>query len=212
MQRLYSDLFNYCQQLEHTFDVIPRTRESALLSLSDYIVRKITTDELVQLIVVCTHNSRRSHFGQLWLSIAANYYGISSVQTFSGGTEATAFNKNAVNALKEIGVHITTNTPDLSNPIYDITWQDEQKPYQAFSKQYATPPNPTQQFGAILVCSDADQNCPLIQGCDFRLALPYHDPKQYDGTSSTAREYLNTCQEIGREMLFVFNQVQRKLP
>ena len=46
----------------------------------------------IQLMFVCTHNSRRSHISQQRAQASAAYLNVDNVQTFSGGTEATAFN------------------------------------------------------------------------------------------------------------------------
>jgi len=45
--------------------------------------------------------------GQLWISVAAAYYGLPKVDTFSGGTAITAFNPRAVKALQDLGFEIT---------------------------------------------------------------------------------------------------------
>ena len=59
---------------------------------------KNATKKPLNLIFICTHNSRRSHMGQLWAQVAAFYYGIEHVYCYSGGTEATAFNPRSVKA------------------------------------------------------------------------------------------------------------------
>ncbi|RME96097.1 MAG: hypothetical protein D6772_12365 [Bacteroidetes bacterium] len=76
---------------EGEFDQIPVERKAVLEELGDYIYEKSTGGETAKLTVICTHNSRRSHMGQLWLAAAAAYYGIEGIATYSGGTEATAF-------------------------------------------------------------------------------------------------------------------------
>ena len=91
---------NYCNQLIKEFDLIGSDRKGILKKLAEYIQAKKSKNEAVNLIYICTHNSRRSHFGQVWASVAANYYLIDQVSAFSGGTEATAFNKNAIGLSK----------------------------------------------------------------------------------------------------------------
>ncbi|HRD39757.1 MAG TPA: protein-tyrosine-phosphatase, partial [Bacteroidia bacterium] len=99
----------------------------------------------IHLIYVCTHNSRRSHFGQVWAQVAADYYQIENVSTFSGGTEATAFNPNAINALKRVGFKIESS--DLSvNPLYQVFYSESTKPCLCFSKVYNHPDNPQAHF------------------------------------------------------------------
>ena len=200
---LYPKIQSIYKAFQQKYDLIPTERKAQLRTLSDYISHKIKTKQAVKLVVICTHNSRRSHLGQLWLAVAADYFQLPDIHTFSGGTEATAFNIRAVDALRHIGFDIRTENPNADNPNYDIQWQTNTPPYRTFSKKYDTPPNPTTQFAAIMVCTQADEGCPLVQGCDFRLALPFDDPKAFDNTPLEAAKYTERARQIGREMLFV---------
>lgn len=198
---LFGQIEMLCQELEQEFDLIPVARKEKLLLLRDYISRKIEANETPQLIVICTHNSRRSHIGQLWLAIAADYFQLPPIHTFSGGTEDTAFNIRAVRAFQEIGFDIKSKE-GAENPIYEVTWKKGMTPYLAFSKKYDSNPNPKEKFAAIMVCTEADVGCPIVQGCDFRLALPYEDPKAFDDTDLEEEKYIERIRQIGREILF----------
>jgi hypothetical protein len=61
-----------------------------------------------------------------------------------------------------------------------------------------------------MVCSEADQGCPFVPGTDFRLALPFDDPKAFDGTDLQDVKYDERCKQIGTEMLFVMSNVVLK--
>ncbi|MEL7147696.1 MAG: hypothetical protein AAFO69_15080 [Bacteroidota bacterium] len=197
-----------CEELESQFDLIPEARKSKLLLLKDYIRRKYNDDEVPQLTVICTHNSRRSHLGQVWLAVGSLYYDLPVIQTFSGGTEATAFNSRAVAALRRVGFEISQTKETSSNPVYHIKWSAEIPAYQAFSKKYDSAPNPTERFGAILVCSEADTGCPVVAGADFRLFLPFEDPKAFDDTAQETVMYDERCRQIGRELLFALSDIR----
>lgn len=207
---LYPKIETFCKELEQKFDLIPAERKEKLLLLSDYISRKIRGNEIPKLIVICTHNSRRSHIGQLWLAVCAEYLQLPEIQTFSGGTEATAFNIRAVRAFQRIGFHITTEEEHNSNLIYNISWKEGMEAYPTFSKKYESEPNPKEGFAAIMVCSQADEGCPFVFGCDFRLSLPYDDPKEFDGTDMEEGKYNERVRQIGREILFSLSQVNQK--
>ena len=56
--------------------------------------------------------------------MAAYYFGYDRVQTYSGGTEATAFNPNAIKAIQKAGFEITTDGV-LSNPHYTLNFNKE---------------------------------------------------------------------------------------
>ena len=207
---LYPKIEAFCKELEQEFDLIPPERKEKLLLIGDYISSKFQENETPKLIVICTHNSRRSHIGQLWSAIGAEYFQLPEIHTFSGGTEATAFNIRAVMAFQKIGFDITPEEEHKSNPIYNISWKEGMEAYPPFSKKYEDEPNPREGFAAIMVCSQADEGCPFVFGCDFRLSLPYDDPKEFDGTGMEVEKYDERVRQIGREILFSLSQVNRK--
>lgn len=199
-----------CVLLTQEFDLIPEARKEILNRLAAYIIVNSEQQKPIQLMYVCTHNSRRSHFGQLWAHVAADYFGISNVTTYSGGTEATAFNPNAIQALQEVGFEITAVDSTLPNPHYMVRF-GEGKQTTCFSKVFDHAVNPTTDFAAIMTCSDAEANCPFIPGVALRLATTYDDPKAFDGTPLQAEKYLERSTQIGRECLYVFSQVKSHL-
>jgi protein-tyrosine-phosphatase len=203
---IVQELLQNIEKLTQHFDSIDSERKTQLESLSAYIQQKYKEQKTPKLIVICTHNSRRSHLGQLWLAAAADYYKLPALESYSGGTEATAFNPNAVAAVKRIGFDIS-KLVDAENSIYNVFWKEDQYPYQAFSKRFEEPPNPTSEFAAIMVCSEADEGCPFVPGTDFRIALPFDDPKAFDGTPQEAEKYDERCEQIGMEMLYVLSRV-----
>ncbi|MCA9045843.1 MAG: protein-tyrosine-phosphatase, partial [Planctomycetaceae bacterium] len=89
-------LAKYIAQREQEFDEIPAQRQSELAELSEFVRQQGVSGKPALLTFICTHNSRRSHLCQIWAATAAAYYGIENVRTFSGGTEATAFNPRAI--------------------------------------------------------------------------------------------------------------------
>jgi hypothetical protein len=206
---LYKKIEDRCRQLEGEFGLIPAARKEKLLSLSQYLSNKINDNQIPKLIVICTHNSRRSHIGQIWLATGADYYQLPEIQTFSGGTEATAFNIRAVEAFRRSGFKILTNGGTEENPIYQVRWKNIGESYPAFSKKYEDTPNPKAQFAAIMVCSEADTGCPFILGCDLRLSLPYDDPKAFDDTDLEVKKYDERVRQIGRELLFMLSRVDQ---
>lgn len=204
---LFPKITHYCAALLKEQAMIPDRRKLQLNQLSAYITKCYQNKQTPQLIVICTHNSRRSHMGQIWLAIGADYFHLPVFNSYSGGTEATAFNKRAVTALDEVGLEVVEGT-NLANPVYKLYWSYTMSPYKAFSKKYGDLPNPTTNFGAILVCTEADGGCPIIAGADYRIALPFEDPKAYDETPLETEKYAERCRDIGREMLYVMSRVE----
>jgi arsenate reductase (thioredoxin) len=176
-------------------------RLEELDAMAEWIAEQ-PTGTATEMTFICTHNSRRSHMGQIWAQAAAWHFGLNDVRTFSGGTEATAFNPRAVRALKELGVTIEVEK-DGENPLYTIQLQDERAPFEAFSKKYTDEANPQKDFAAVMVCSSADQGCPLVYGASARFSIPYIDPKVSDGTEAEAATYRARAMQIGAEMFYV---------
>jgi arsenate reductase len=186
-------------------DLIPSERKKELLRLANYIHQQQTQNQIAQLNFICTHNSRRSHLAQIWTAVAAYYFGVDKLKTYSGGTEATAFNERAVTALKRIGFKISDDGG--KNPRYQLQFAEATPGLVCWSKVYNAPSNPKQDFAAIMTCSDADDNCPIIPGAAFRLALTYEDPKIADGTPEESQRYDERVRQIGREICWMMKQL-----
>ncbi|WP_338812753.1 protein-tyrosine-phosphatase [Bernardetia sp. Wsw4-3y2] len=211
--KLYPKLQIYSENLASNFETIDEERKLKLQEIGDYIIKQKESSEKVDVTVICTHNSRRSHFGQIWLQVAAYYYGVEGINTFSGGTEATAFNSRAIAALERVGVKLekTTAFEGEENPVYSMSVGKNYSKTIMFSKKYTHKQNPQNGFAAIMVCSDADKNCPLVMGADARFAIPFEDPKNSDNTPSEEQVYNERCQQIGTEFFFVMDYVKTKL-
>jgi len=204
---MFTAIKNYCDELKKDFNSIPEDRKVLLEKISQYIARKGLGSEPVNLTYICTHNSRRSHFGQIWAKVASQYYNIPNVNTYSGGTEATAFNTNAINALIRVGFKIKPINFDES-AIYHVHYDDNQSPLECFSKVYDDPKNPQKDFAAIMTCSDAEENCPFIPGVDLRVGTTYDDPKMFDNTELQDTKYDERCGQIALETLYVFSKIK----
>jgi arsenate reductase len=207
MDMLYEQLQGFCQARTKEFDKIPLERKKTLEKITTYIASKLNGQKHVQLVYICTHNSRRSHFGQIWARVAASYYHIKRLNAFSGGTEATAFHSNALNALKKIGFEVRI-TKEGNNPVYEIQFSDTEQPIECFSKVYDHVTNPSSEFAAIMTCGEAEENCPFIPGVEFRVATTYEDPKTADNTDLQEVTYDERCRQIAREVLYVFSKLK----
>lgn len=198
---------NYCVELTREFNTISSERKENLKKISDYIISKQRENKPVNLIYICTHNSRRSHFGQIWAKVASDFYNISNVNTFSGGTEATAFNSSAISALKRIGFDIKPVNIE-KNTHYYVSYDETQKPIESFSKVYDDTANPQKEFAAIMTCGEAEENCPFIPGVEMRIATTYDDPKAFDNTPQQDTKYQERCKQIALETLYVFSKIK----
>ncbi len=188
-------------------DSIPEERKAILKPLILYIQQKLDSNQHVSLNFICTHNSRRSQFSQVWAQTAASYFQL-PVSCYSGGVEETAFHPNAIASLKRAGFVI--ETPKGENPVVLVSFNSEFTPIKTFSKLFDHRENKADAFAAVMTCSHADENCPFIPGTEKRIALNYDDPKEFDGTSRVESGYDERSMQIGNEMWYVFSSITNK--
>lgn len=203
---MFRKIYNKCEELVLKFEEIPFERKLILDRISDYIDLKLKQKSPVRLMYVCTHNSRRSQFGQIWAKVASEFYDFPEIQTFSGGTEVTSFNENALRSLNNTGFKISP-AEKHQNPIYTISYGTADS-LDCFSKVYNDVSNPTVDFAAIMTCSDAEENCPFIHGTDFRIATTYDDPKVYDNSTLCEEKYTESSMQIALETLYIFSKLE----
>ena len=199
-------LLEYIKNAENSFFQIPDKRKSELEEIAAFVTKKNQLGEKSKLIYICTHNSRRSHFGQIWAATAAAYYAIHNVESYSGGTESTAFNERSVAAVKRAGFEVLKTT-EGTNPIYYVKYDENGKEIVAFSKKFDDEVNPQNDFCAIMTCSSADKACPVVFGASLRVATQYEDPKAFDDTEHEAKMYDERCMQIATETLYLFSKV-----
>lgn len=201
-------LNDYINSMIQNYTSIPEARKSQLEEIAKAISDARNNKNEVNLTFICTHNSRRSIIAQLWADAAAKYFNLSGQSTYSGGTEATAFNQRSVKAMRKVGFEINMIS-DAENPVYHTKHSDLQEPIVTFSKKYGDLTYPQSNFIAIMVCSDADQGCPVVLGASKRFSLPYEDPKMYDDTEFEELKYDERVKEIGTEIFFMYSLIKQ---
>lgn len=206
---LSNNLNNSIKELIKEFDLISETRKQELENLALVIKESLIKFGKAEITVICTHNSRRSQLGQLWIKVAAIHYGIKNIYTFSGGTAATSFNYRMINAIKEYGFKVK-QLDENENPKYHIKLGETDESMDInYSKVYSENYNPQSNYIAIMVCSQADEGCPFVAGAFKRISLPYLDPKEFDDTEFEIIKYLEKVKEIGREMLYMASKITK---
>lgn len=186
---------------------LPQERRAALDRIAAFVRERREASEPARLTFICTGNSRRSHMAQLWAAAAARYRGIDGVETYSGGTEPSAFNPRTIAALERSGFVVEPQGEIGDNPRYRVAYADGVAPVEAFSKRYDDPVNPKEAFVAVMTCDEADQDCPFVPGAALRVSLSYEDPKIADGTPGEAARYDERSRQIATEMLYLFAKV-----
>jgi len=199
------DALSACISNLNTIAIAP-DRSSSLEPLVNSLTSALNRDVNPVLNFICTHNSRRSHFTQIWAQTLAHFYGLHQVRCYSGGTEKTALFSEVISTLKKVGFEITT-LAETANPIYAIKYSPDEHPIIGFSKCMDHPFNPSEQFIAVMTCSDVNETCPIVPGAVQRIPITYEDPKRFDATPEQAEKYMERCMQIAREMNYVFSKV-----
>ncbi len=222
--RLLPKVREHADTLTASFDMIGETHRQAGQKLVEWVAKNYRPGEPLDVVVVCTGNSRRSILGSTMGNMAAAYYGMPEVRFHSGGTAPTAFNTRTVKTLKEIGVEVeptgkeaARGEPQTANPVYRVRWGtpggtgEPAMESTEFSKHYDEPANPQKGFAALMVCGEADAACPFVKGSALRVSMPYLDPKIYDGGAYETAKYAERRDDMGRLMLSVMMQARQRI-
>ena len=186
------------------FAAISSERLQLLDEMATYLRSKMKQGEEIRLNFICTHNSRRSQFSQIWAQTAAAYYGIEA-NCYSGGVEVTAFNPRAVAAIQRDGFKVVKKEGE--NPVYFVFYSEDEQPIVAFSKLYDDAINAPKDFAAVMTCDHADENCPFIPGAERRFPLRFEDPKAFDDSLLEEKMYSERSHQIAAELFYLFEKV-----
>jgi arsenate reductase len=187
---------------------IDDNRKELLLKIANKIAVNYNNND-ININFICTHNSRRSQLGQVWSFFAADYFKL-PINAFSGGTEVTAFHRNTVKTLTEVGFKFDVDEFSHTNPIYRISFSDDNPSLLGFSKLYNNIENKTPYF-VLTTCNNADENCPFIPEAIDRFHVPYIDPKHSDDSAIQDETYLKTSRIIAAQMYYLFNEIKKLL-
>ncbi len=187
---------------------ISEDRKEILKSLVNYIKEKVSIGDTIRLNFICTHTSRRSHLSQIWAQTMAHHFNVKNVHCYSGGTEATAMFYKVAETLTKQGFDVLKLSQE-NNPVYAIKYASAEAPIICFSKKYDDAFNPQSNYGAVVTCNSADENCPVVFGAEQRFPIKYNDPKAYDNTDLMDEKYFERSLEIAQEMWWVMGEVGR---
>lgn len=216
-QRILPELNRHAELLTTSFDMIEHSHHRPIEKLADWIAENERNNLESHIVATCTGNSRRSVLCAMMGNLAAAYYGLDKVRFHSGGTKPTAFNKRTIETLVDVGFQIEATGQEAprgelktANPIYRVVWGDELQVYE-FSKTYFDASNPQSGFAAMMVCSEADAECPTIPGASMRLSMTFIDPKIYDEGAFERTKYAERRDDIGRNILAAMAIARRKV-
>ncbi|WBL22905.1 arsenate-mycothiol transferase ArsC [Zunongwangia sp. HRR-M8] len=202
-------MYNSVQQFITSLDIttISEERKKALEVFIRFIAEKIKNKETVNLNFICTHNSRRSHFSQIWAQTIADYLSLKNVNSYSGGTEATAVYSSVLKTFEHVGFSVG-HLSEEKNPFYFLKFSEDALPILSFSKVYNHAFNPKKNFVSVMTCSQANEACPFVPGAEVRIPFTFEDPKISDGKKEEFEKYLEKSREIANDLLYVFTKAK----
>lgn len=173
------------------------------------IAAAMAMEEDLKVNFICTHNSRRSHFSEILFRTAALHYGLTHVQTFSGGTEGTALYPEVAESCKRFGFETVELAAHGQRAwkIYHPALETEATTPLLFSKVYNHESNAQEGYHAIMVCDSANEACPVVFGAKTRHPLMFIDPKYSDGTKDQNEVYDQTLKLIASELGFIAKKI-----
>jgi arsenate reductase len=108
-----------------------------------------------RVLFLCTHNSARSQMAEGFLRAL----GGDRFEAASAGTEKTAVNPLAIQAMAERGIDISGHTSKTIDGLLHEPWDY-----------------------LVTVCDDANERCPFVPGIGNRLHWSFPDPSRASGT------------------------------
>jgi arsenate reductase len=215
--KLAPSLRVHAEKLGESLQPVSPLHREAVERLARWVAEHYRPGSPLYAVVVCTGNSRRSILGSSMGNLAAAYHGMPEVRFHSGGTEPTAFNPRTVASLKAIGFEVEPTgdeagrgEPTTENTIYRVSWGEGFETLE-FSKHYGDESNPREGFAALMVCDEADADCPMVRGASVRISMPFEDPKAFDDQADEPARYAERRDEIGRVMLRALARVRELL-
>ena len=190
---------------------ISSERRSILEAIAQEINSELKIGNTVKLVYLCTHNSRRSHFSQVWGCLASVLFGYKEIETYSGGTVATACHPYTIEALRQLGFKITCADLEADNPHYKVYYSTDNF-IDCYSKANTDNELPQSDFIAIMTCADSDDNCPLVPGAKKRFSTTYDDPKEFDDAPNPVMHYKERSLQIAQEALYTFQYLSKLNP
>ena len=176
------------------------------LKIFDKIIKSINQNTMnnsyPNILFVCTHNSRRSQFAEIWAN-TINCILKQKIKIFSAGIFKTAVHYQVINAIRDAGFNIRKKGNN-----YYLKYSNNYKEIKIYSKKIDDI-NTNSFLIVINTCSDADINCPSLPNTLERFLLSYEDPKISDNTKFEKKIYQETCKKIASEIFYLFSNLKK---
>jgi len=190
--------------LDLKIDEIQNERLKIIDKIGKSINRNIMNDSFPNILFVCSHNSRRSQFAEIWAH-TINYIFNNKIKIMSAGTFKTAVHYQVINVIKDAGFKIRKKENN-----YYLNFSNHCKDIKIYSKKI-NDINKNNSSIIINTCSNADIICSVVPNTLERFLLSYEDPKISDNTKFEKRKYYETCKNIALEIFYLFSNIKQQI-
>ena len=182
-------LDSYIQKIEN-FKPVKEEEEiifNTINKLNSYL--KLCRD----IVFVCTHNSRRSIYCEVWGKIIANKYS-KNINFYSAGTKKTSVYGEVIKSFSRLGIKSKGNI---------IQYKEK----SILLKSKTLEEIQLDKFICIFTCSKAERSCPIDTRSVVNIPLLFDDPKKFDGLKNERIEYQKTCSQIAEKINFILKRI-----
>ena len=206
---MYNNLKISIEDLNIPFNSLNKKRLEILDQILVYLKELVANELELNVIFVCTHNSRRSQFAQFWLDTLLHNFGIKNYNIFSAGTVETQVHENVISVIENYGFSVTKDRK-IKNKKYKIAL-DKGYEINLFSKEITSIQEARKRsFILIFVCDSALENCPFVHGNHKRFSLTFEDPGRYDDDLNALEYYQKCANDIAAEMHYLASGLSDK--
>ncbi len=190
--------------LDLKIDEIQNERLKIIDKIGKSMNQNIMNGSFPNILFVCSHNSRRSQFAEIW-SNTMNCIFKKKIKILSAGIFKTAVHYQVINVIRDTGFKIRKKGNN-----YYLKYSNNYKEIKIYSKKIDDI-NTNSSLIVINTCSDADINCPSVPNTLERFLLSYEDPKISDNTKFEKKKYQETCKKIASEIFYLFSNIKKQI-
>lgn len=188
---------------------IPIRRKILLHNSAIESVRILKEEGKINIVYLCTHNSRRSQLAQIWSSFLVQIFKLEKIYVHSAGSEKTTLSDFVILSMGKFGFSFKEINDDEKSAFNVFFNQD--RICECYSKDLQDDSIPCESIYSIHTCAEAEQSCPFLKGSIGNFSLNYPDPKQYDSAENPTIHYQETALQIGTECFYFFNAIKDQL-
>lgn len=168
--------------LAHAFRQASENLHPALLSKEQPETAASKLNRPLRLLFLCTHNSARSQMAEG----LARHFGNGRIEAFSAGTESTFIKPEAIEAMRQRGIDITSQQSEVLTKYLNDDFDY-----------------------VITVCDSAKETCPYFSGGKHQIHWSFADPSDEPDPQKRQVAFNRTARELATRIQFLIMMAAR---